>query len=283
MSTMSMTCECGLLKWVANYPHCGSYAQPDPAHYHRLYERDIKARETLERSISSAQLGVEAVLDQFEQTHTPLTPVQREWLQCAIRERDRIATIRSHLQERLLREALAWYANSDNLLNMVTRAPGVAATESDLDAGQRAQAALDAHPPDDSISPSDVLSALAYLTLGVCDYSAEPHERGSHSIAEEVGISGLREPCSEWRRLTHDQLNFRHQEELEQRTTDEVALFQALVVASKLCQTCRGTGSYESDCPYCSDSGYDHACITQIRECADPTCLATRAALRKYI
>jgi hypothetical protein len=44
---------------------------------------------------------------------------------------------------------------------------------------------------------------------------------------------------------------------------------------------CNGTGTYESECPYCGDSTYDHYCKHEIRECFSEPCKVARQAIAK--
>ncbi len=76
-------------------------------------------------------------------------------------------------------------------------------------------------------------------------------------------------------------------EECENATIREVEgkltrLRDALTEASKRCR-CNGTGIYMYDnCPYCSDSTFDHECPDPVqRECTDLGCAAIREALLK--
>jgi hypothetical protein len=44
-------------------------------------------------------------------------------------------------------------------------------------------------------------------------------------------------------------------------------LLQNLKDSINKCGTCNGRGVWESDCPYCGDSTYDHNCVTETNKC----------------
>ena len=79
--------------------------------------------------------------------------------------------------------------------------------------------------------------------------------------------------------MLHDVAN-RVQSLTDAQSKREAELVEALRGFVSACR-CKGTGTYESDCPYCGDSTYDHHCKHEIRECFSEQCEKARQAIAK--
>jgi hypothetical protein len=98
--------------------------------------------------------------------------------------------------------------------------------------------------------------------------------------------TALVEPPSSWKEAMVEAISSTLPRIAEQREAVDTFIVadryrKALEAASKMCDSCHGSGVYEPHCYKCDDSGEDHIDCPPSRPCLNAPCVIAREALKE--